>query len=98
MKKIALLTIVACMSLLAVSCKDQQKKEEAPAPAPAPAPVVKAAPEPVKEEGLTPEVVAVIAAAVASLGYGPGAVKAIRPIERNGWKQSGRTMGMDRSV
>ena len=31
MKKIALLTIVACMSLLAVSCKDQQKKEEAPA-------------------------------------------------------------------
>ena len=59
---------------------------------------MKAAPEPVKEEGLTPEVVAVIAAAVASLGYGPGAVKAIRPIERNGWKQSGRTMGMDRSV
>ena len=72
--------------------------EEAPAPAPAPAPVVKAAPEPVKEEGLTPEVVAVIAAAVASLGYGPGAVKAIRPVDRNGWKQSGRTMGMDRTV
>jgi glutaconyl-CoA decarboxylase len=68
------------------------------APAPAPAPVVKAAPEPVKEEGLTPEVVAVIAAAVASLGYGPGAVKAIRPVDRNGWKQSGRTMGMDRTV
>jgi len=72
--------------------------EEAPAPAPVPAPAVKAASEPVQEEGLTPEIVAVIAAAVASLGYGPGAVKAIRPIERNGWKQSGRTMGMDRSV
>ena len=78
--------------------KPKAKKEEAPAPAPAPAPVVKAAPEPVKEEGLTPEVVAVIAAAVASLGYGPGAVKAIRPIERNGWKQSGRTMEIQRLI
>ena len=76
--------------------KPKAKPEEAPAPAPAPA--VKAAPEPVKEEGLTPEVVAVIAAAVASFGYGPGAIKAIRPIDRNGWKQSGRTMGMDRTV
>ena len=76
--------------------KPKAKPEEAPAPAPAPA--VKAALEPVKEEGLTPEVVAVIAAAVASFGYGPGAIKAIRPIDRNGWKQSGRTMGMDRTV
>ena len=76
--------------------KPKAKPEEAPAPAPAPA--VKAAPEPVKEEGLTPEVVAVIAAAVASFGYGPGAIKAIRPIDRNGWKQSGRAMGMDRTV
>ena len=78
--------------------KPKAKPEEAPAPAPAPAPAVKAAPEPVKEEGLTPEVVAVIAAAVASFGYGPGAIKAIRPIDRNGWKQSGRAMGMDRTV
>ena len=56
-------------------------KEEAPA---APAPVA----EPV-EEGISPEVVAVIAAAVASMGCA-GTVKAIRPVERNNWKNSGR--------
>ena len=77
--------------------KPKAKPEEAPAPAPAPAPAVQAQ-EPVQEEGLTPEVVAVIAAAVASFGYGSGAIKAIRPIDRNGWKQSGRAMGMDRTV
>ena len=63
-------------------------KEEAPA---VPAPV--AEPEPVAaapvEEGISPEVVAVIAAAVASMGCA-GTVKAIRPIERNNWKNSGR--------
>jgi glutaconyl-CoA decarboxylase len=63
-------------------------KEEAPA---APAPV--AEPEPIAaapvEEGISPEVVAVIAAAVASMGCA-GTVKAIRPIERNNWKNSGR--------
>ena len=41
------------------------------------------------EEGISPEVVAVIAAAVASMGCA-GTVKAIRPIERNNWKNSGR--------
>jgi glutaconyl-CoA decarboxylase len=63
-------------------------QEETPA---APAPV--AEPEPVAaapvEEGISPEVVAVIAAAVASMGCA-GTVKAIRPIERNNWKNSGR--------
>ena len=63
-------------------------KEETPA---APAPV--AEPEPVAaapvEEGISPEVVAVIAAAVASMGCA-GTVKAIRPVERNNWKNSGR--------
>ena len=42
------------------------------------------------EEGISPEVVAVIAAAVASMGYGAGSVRAIRPLERNNWKNSGR--------
>ncbi len=66
-----------------------EPKEEAPAE---PAPV--AAPEPevaaTVEEGISPEVVAVIAAAVASMGYGAGSVRAIRPLERNNWKNSGR--------
>ena len=64
-------------------------QEEAPA---APAPV--AEPEPVAaapvEAGISPEVVAVIAAAVASMGYGADSVRAIRPLERNNWKNSGR--------
>ena len=42
------------------------------------------------EEGISPEVVAVIAAAVASMGYGAGSVRAIRPLDRNNWKNSGR--------
>ena len=68
-------------------------------PKAAPEEVAPAAPEPVAEpvpaaaapvdEGISPEVVAVIAAAVASMGCA-GTVKAIRPIERNNWKNSGR--------
>jgi glutaconyl-CoA decarboxylase len=64
---------------------------EEPAPA-APKPAVE--PEPAVaapvEEGISPEVVAVIAAAVASMGCA-GEVKAIRPLERNNWKNSGRS-------
>ena len=56
------------------------KPEPVSEPEPAAAPV---------EEGISPEVVAVIAAAVASMGCA-GTVKAIRPIERNNWKNSGR--------
>ena len=68
-------------------------------PKAAPEEAVPAKPEPVSEpepaaaapveEGISPEVVAVIAAAVASMGCA-GTVKAIRPIERNNWKNSGR--------
>ena len=61
-------------------------KEEAPA---APAPVAEPEPAAPVEEGISPEVVAVIAAAVASMGCA-GTVKAIRPVERNNWKNSGR--------
>ena len=68
-------------------------------PKAAPEEVAPVKPEPVSEpepaasapveEGISPEVVAVIAAAVASMGCA-GTVKAIRPIERNNWKNSGR--------
>ena len=77
-------------------------REEAAAEVPeeaAPEEAAPAKPEPVSEpepaaaapveEGISPEVVAVIAAAVASMGCA-GTVKAIRPIERNNWKNSGR--------
>ena len=46
--------------------------------------------ETASEKGISPEVVAVIAAAVASYGYGMEQIHAIRPIERDGWKISGR--------
>ena len=65
------------------------KKEEPQQEAPAPAPVAAAEPAPVVEEGIPQEVVAVIAAAVAAYG-GAAEIKAIRPLDRPGWKQSGR--------
>lgn len=68
-----------------------------PAAEPAPVPAQPAAVEEVSEEGTSPEVVAVIAAAVASYGYGIEQIHAIRPIARNGWKDSGRSQLMQRS-
>lgn len=70
-------------------------KTEAPAPAPAPA---APAPEPVSADGVSPEVIAVIAAALASYGYGPAAIRAVRPIERDGWKNAGRSFGVQRTL
>lgn len=72
-------------------------KKEAPAPAPAPAPAAPA-PEPVSADGVSPEVIAVIAAALASYGYGPAAIRAVRPIERDGWKNAGRSFGVQRTL
>ena len=72
---------------------DPTKPKAAPEEAALAAPEPVAEPEPAAaapvEEGISPEVVAVIAAAVASMGCA-GTVKAIRPIERNNWKNSGR--------
>jgi glutaconyl-CoA decarboxylase len=42
-------------------------------------------------EGIPPEIVAVIAAAVASYGYGVSQIHSIRPLERTGWKTAVRT-------
>ncbi|MCR5757657.1 MAG: OadG family protein [Selenomonas sp.] len=71
----------------------QEEVPVAPAPAAAPEP---ATVNPV-EEGISPEVIAVIAAAVASMGYGTGSVRAIRPLERNNWKNSGRSAMQSRN-
>lgn len=70
-------------------------RKEAPAPAPTPA---ASAPEPVSADGVSPEVIAVIAAALASYGYGPAAIRAVRPIERDGWKNAGRSFGVQRTL
>ncbi|WP_026766550.1 OadG family protein [Selenomonas ruminantium] len=72
---------------------DPTKPKAAPEEAAPAKPETVSEPEPAAaapvEEGISPEVVAVIAAAVASMGCA-GTVKAIRPIERNNWKNSGR--------
>ena len=70
-------------------------QKEAPAPAPTPA---APAPKPVSADGVSPEVIAVIAAALASYGYGPAAIRAVRPIERDGWKNAGRSFGVQRTL
>ena len=74
--------------------KAAKKEPEAAAPAPAPAPTL----APVVEEGGPQEVIAVIAAALMSYGYGPQQIRAVRPIERNGWKRSGRTFGVTQTL
>ena len=72
------------------------EKEKTSAPEPAAAPAA-ATPEQVVE-GVSPEVVAVIAAAVASCGYSVHTIHAIRPLERRGWKQSGRDIIAGRQI
>ncbi|MBQ1866923.1 MULTISPECIES: OadG family protein [Selenomonas] len=69
--------------------KEKKQEEAAPAAVAAaePAPAVEPAAD---EKGISPEIVAVIAAAIASYGYGVEQIRAIRPIERDGWKNSGR--------
>ena len=69
--------------------KPKAAPEEAAPAKPEPVSEPEAAAAAPVEEGISPEVVAVIAAAVASMGCA-GTVKAIRPIERNNWKNSGR--------
>lgn len=77
--------------------KPKAAKEE-PKAAPAPAAAAAPAPAPVAEEGVPQEVIAVIAAALMSYGYGPQQIRAVRPIERNGWKRSGRTFGVTQTL
>lgn len=70
-----------------------KKKEESSvvtAPIPA-APIVVPEPEP-EPEGLSSEIVAAITAAVTLCGFSGGAIRTIRPLARDGWKNSGRAL------
>lgn len=87
---IALGLVINLIHMIDPTRPKEQKQEEAVPAAPAeetPVPVAEAA---APEEGISPEVVAVIAAAIASYGYGMEQIRAIRPIQRDGWKNSGR--------
>ena len=44
------------------------------------------------------EIKRIVAAALASDGYGPAAIRAVRPIERDGWKNAGRSFGVQRTL
>ena len=70
-----------------------KKKEESSvvtAPIPA-APIVVPEPEP-EPDGLSSEIVAAITAAVTLCGFSGGAIRTIRPLARDGWKNSGRAL------
>ena len=89
--------VLISLSLLIrlIHAVDPTRKKEAPAPVAAPAatPVVAAAPVRASEpEGLSPEVVAAIMAAVTLAGFSAGAIRTIRPLARDGWKNSGRAL------
>ncbi|MBC3536386.1 hypothetical protein [Megasphaera hominis] len=78
--------------------KTPAQAEEAPAAAAAPE-TAKAAAEAAATEGeLSPEIVAVIMAAVAACGYDPAAIRSIRPQQRHSrshnWVMAGRLAGM----
>ena len=68
-----------------------KKEEEAPAAPtvakPAPTPVL---PDPVVEEGIPQETIAVICAALAGYGFSSSQIHAIRPIYNKTWEHSGR--------
>ena len=66
----------------------------APVMAAAPAaPVMAAAPAAV-DEGVSAEIIAVIAAAVAACGCSPAQIKAVRPAEQPSWSRYARERGM----
>ena len=74
--------------------KEEPESPAAPSPAPAVASPVKTAkvtlPDPVIEEGIPQETIAVICAAIASYGYSSSQIHAIHPIHNKVWEHSGR--------
>ena len=85
---IALILLIACikvMSLVMQEKKPAPKKAEAPAAAPAPVAA------PVIEEGISPEIVAIISAAIAAYDGRSDKSLVVRSIRRkNGWNRAAR--------
>ena len=71
--------------------KPKEEPSAAPAATPAPTPVI----EPELPVGIPDEVIAAIAAALAAMGAS-GEIRAVRPLDRHGWKASGRMSALNR--
>ena len=74
-----------------------KKAEPKAAPAPKAAAPVAAAPVAAPKADNT-AIIAVIAAAVASMGYSSAQITAVRPVESAAWKNSGRLSGINNTV
>ena len=82
------------VELIHVIDPTKNKKPE-PKAAPAPKAVAPAAAAPKADNNA---VIAVIAAAVASMGYSSAQIAAVRPLENASWKNSGRLSGVNNTV
>jgi len=88
---VALILLIACIKVMSYIMREKkaaEKKAEVPAaPAPAPAPVA----APVVEEGISPEIVAIISAAIAAYDGKSAKSLVVRSIRRkNGWNRAAR--------
>ncbi|MBO6179064.1 MAG: OadG family protein [Selenomonadaceae bacterium] len=91
---VVFLVLIALMYLIKlIHYIDPTKPKAKEAPAPSPVVQEVAIPDNVPQKN-DDEVVAAIMAALSSMGE-YGTVKAIRPINREGWKQSGRVQNMN---
>ena len=87
------LTAIWVMIELIHAIDPTKKPKPAPAIHPTPAPVPEPT-APTPTTGIPQEVIAVIAAAVEAMGFRFADVRAVRPVERPGWRDAGRTQGM----
>ena len=92
----AVLTAVwALIELTHIIDPPRKKAEPAAPPQPAAAPAAPVmAVAPAAEEGISAEIIAVIAAAVAACGCSPAQIKAVRPAEQPSWSRYARVRGM----
>ena len=85
------------VQLIHVIDPTKNKKAE-PKAAPAPKAAAPAAAAPAAPKADNTAVIAVIAAAVASMDYSSAQITAVRPMESASWKNSGRLSGVNNTV
>ncbi len=71
----------------------REKKKAAPAPEKKAAPVAAAPMAAPVQEGVSPEIVAAISAALTAYGCSGFQIRSVRPLPQNGWRQAARLEG-----